>query len=274
MPDSPLERLDIRGGRLGVNLGSGAVQSAVRADEGLDLVADSGHGGLLRLALPLDGYGSHYLETGTHGDPAVERLPDGLRLVFPRLASDHVSVPVRVELELRSAPEGLVVSARVHNGSDLPIPQVAFPQLLGLAGLPGDEAARVGLRASAAGQPPRIAVTGSDETRLRLSRGTVWPLRQLSMRPDDASFLETPLQRYYGYGAFEFSMKWLDYGDSHGGLHAVLAGPPVCRPGPARRTAGPGSRDDVNLRWLHFPTIAPGESWESGDFVSLLHRTR
>ena len=270
MPDSHLERLDIRGGRLGVNLGSGAVQSAVRAGEQFDLVAGGGHGGLLRLALPLQGYGSHYLETGSHGDPAVERLPDGLRLVFPQLASDHVSVPVRVELELRSALEGLVVSASVHNGSDLPIPQVAFPQLLGLAGLPGDEAARVGLRASAAGHPPRIAVTGSDETRLRLSRGTVWPLRQLSMRPDDASFLETPLQRYYGYGAFEFSMKWLDFGDSRGGLTLYSRDPRYAAQGLLVERPDRG-RDEVNLRWLHFPTIAPGESWESGDFVVLMH---
>ena len=77
------------------------------------------------------------------------------------------------------------------------------------------------------------------------------------MRKDDASFLETPLQRYFGYGAFEFSMKWLDYGDSRGGLTLYSRDPRYTAQGlllerPER------SKDEFALRWLHFPTIAPG----------------
>ncbi|WP_404383040.1 hypothetical protein LL946_17670 [Knoellia locipacati] len=271
MSDGPVEWLDIRGGRIGVHPGTGALVSARLGEDGRQLVERPSGAGLLRVALPVEGYGSHYLEAGVHGAPRVERLPDGLRLVHTELSSEHVTAAVRVEIELRSADEGLVVRARVHNGSDLPIPQVAFPQLLGLGAVPGSDDARVGLRASAAGHPPRISLTGSDETRLRLSRGTVWPLRQLSMRPDDASFLETPLQRYFGYGAFEFSMKWFDYGDSRGGLTMYSRDPRYAAQGllverPDR------TRDEVDLRWLHFPTIGPGESWESGDFVLLLHQ--
>lgn len=270
MPTGAVEWLDIRGGRIGIERATGALHSAALDAGPREFIGRASGSGLLRLAIPLDGYGSHYLEAGVHGAPEIERLSDGIRLVHPELVSEHTRAAVRVEIDLRSAPEGLVMSARVHNGSDLSIPQVAFPQVLGLHGLRGDDDARVGLHASAAGHPPRISLTGSDETRLRLSRGTVWPLRQLSMRPDDASFLETPLQRYFGYGAFEFSMKWLDYGDSRAGLTMYSRD---------RRYAAQGllverpdrARDDVDLRWLHFPTIEPGQSWESGDFVLLLH---
>ena len=149
----------------------------------------------------------------------------------------------------------------------LPVPQVAFPQLLGLTAGGQDPDARVSLRASPAGPPAarRRDRVGRDAA-VRLSRGTVWPLRQLAMRPDDASFLETPLQRYYGYGAFEFSMKWLDYGDSRGGLTLYSRD---------RRYAAQGlllERPDRSTRRVRpalaaLPHIAPGETWDSGDFV-------
>jgi hypothetical protein len=206
-----------------------------------------------------------------HGRPQVTRSGRGLQLVHTDLASDHHRSRVRVEIDLEAAAEGLVMRARVHNGSDLPIPQVAFPQLLGLRAEGFDPDAKVSLRASPAGHPPRVAVTGSDETRLRLSRATVWPLRQLAMRPDDASFLETPLERYYGYGAFEFSMKWLDFGDSRGGLTLYSRDPRYAAQGILLERLD-RAEDDFGLRWLHFPTIAPGATWDSGDFVLVLHQ--
>ena len=270
MPQSPIEWIDVRGGRVGVDPATGAICSARLGPDGRELVTGASGSGLLRLALPIPGYGSHFLEAGTHGAPEVHREGDTIRLSYPELASPHQRAPIHVEVTLRSAPEGLVVRAVVRNDSDLVVPQVAFPQVLGLAAGGQDPEARVSLHASAAGHPPRVGVTGSDETRLRLSRGTVWPLRQLAMRPDDASFLETPLQRYYGYGAFEFSMKWFDYGDSRGGL-TVYSRDQRYRAQGLLLERPDRFADEFALRWLHFPTIAPGTTWDSGDFVLVLH---
>jgi hypothetical protein len=270
MVTSTTEWLEVRGGRIGIDVATGALRSARLQPGATELVGAQEEAGLLRLALPLPGYGSHYLETGVHGEPEVVREPGVLRLSYPQLGSDHHTARIRVEIELRDRPEGLVLRAQVHNDGDLPVPQVAFPQLLGLSAGGQDPDARVSLRASPAGHPPRVAVTGSDETRLRLSRGTVWPLRQLAMRPDDASFLDTPLQRYYGYGAFEFSMKWFDYGDSRGGLTVYSRDPRYTAQGLLLERHD-RARDEFALRWLHFPTIAPGESWDSGDYVLVLH---
>jgi hypothetical protein len=264
------ERLDIRGGRLGIEPATGALRTAVLAGPDIEFVAGGGFAGLLRVAMPLPGYGSHYLETGVHGAPQIERDGNGLRLVYPELVSAHTVARIRVEVDLRPAQEGLVLRARVHNGTESPLPQVAFPQLLGLAGHGGDPDARLRFRSSTAGHPVHVSVEGADDTRLRLSRDTLWPLHELAMRVDDASFLETSLQKYYGYGAFEFSMKWLDYGDSRGGLtlysrdsRYVTQGLLVERPDRAR--------SEINLRWLHYPTVGPGQTWDSGDFVLLLH---
>jgi hypothetical protein len=270
MSDTPVEWLDVRGGRVGIDPHTGALVSVVR-DDGSHLLCGPGTEGLLRFALPLGDFGSHAVRTGEHGPPRLERTADGITLHYPDLATtDLPETGVSVVIELAARPEGLVIRARVRNEGERPVPQVAFPQLIGLTATGYDPDARVALRASAAGHPPRVAVLGGDETRLRMSRGTVWPLRQLAMRPDDASFLETPLQRYFGYGAFEFSMKWLDWGRAEGGLTLYSRD---------RRYAAQGlfverldrTRDDFALRWLHFPTIAPGEEWDSGDFVVVLH---
>jgi len=247
------ERLSMRGGSIEVDTATGALVAArlggVGAASGRDAMspASTGRTGLLRIALPREDYPSHYLETGAHAAPQVERRHGGLRLVYPELASAYVTVPIRVEVDIEPREEGLVLRAKVHNGSDQVVPQVAFPQLFGLA-----------------------PVGGTESTRLRMSRGTVHPLKQLVLRPDDATLLELPLQAYYGYGAFEFSMKWLDYGDTDGGLTLYSRDPRYRAQGllvdrPDRL------RDDVDLRWLHYPSIAPGQTWESGDFVLLLH---
>lgn len=251
-PDAgPTQRLEIRGGAVELDTTSGALVAAHLGGKApladRDAFSHPGTSGLVRIALPREDYPSHFVETGTHGPPEVERHGTGLRLTYRRLESAHAAVPIRVEVDLDPCDEGLVLRARVHNGTAQHVPQVAFPQLLGLA-----------------------PVGGPDRTRLRMSRGTVHPLTQLTLRPDDATLLELPLQAYYGYGAFELSMKWFDYGDTDGGLTLYSRDPRYRAQGllvdrPDRL------RDDIDLRWLHYPSIAPGETWESGDFVLMLH---
>lgn len=244
-PDDALS-IDARGGRLLLDRATGALVRATSVD-GTEHVDGTDGRGLVRIAVPLPDYPSHYVELGTHGAPEVRERDGFVTLVHERLTTGDADVDVRVEVDLEPAPEGLVLRARVTNRSHLRLPQVAFPQLLGL-----------------------LPVGGADETRVRMSRGTVHPLRDLTMRPDDATFLDIPLQRYYGYGAFELSMKWLDFGSAAGGLtmygrdpRYAAQGLLVERPGRTAQT--------TDLRWVHFPLIEPGETWESGDFVVLLH---
>ena len=69
MTHSPTEWITVRGGRVGVDLATGALRSARLEPDGQELIHGTHDAGLLRLALPLPDYGSHYLETGTHGRP-------------------------------------------------------------------------------------------------------------------------------------------------------------------------------------------------------------
>lgn len=239
--------IDMRGGRIWLDPSSGGLVRATAADA-TEFIAGSGGRGLVRIAAPLVDYPSHYVELGTHGAPAVIEKNGSFTLVHERLKTSYADLDIRVEVDVDPRPEGLVLRTRITNGSDLRLPQVAFPQLLGL-----------------------MPVGGVDDTRVRMSRGVLHPLRDLTMSPDDATFLDIPLQRYYGYGAFENSMKWLDFGAAHSGGLTMYGRDPrysaqgllVERPGRAAET--------TDLRWIHMPLIEPGETWESGDFVVLLH---
>lgn len=239
--------IDMRGGRVVIDPSSGGLVRATAADA-TEFVTGTGGRGLLRIAAPLPDYPSHYVELGTHGAPDLIEKDGTFTLVHERLTTRYADLDIRVEVDVESRPEGLLLRARIINGSGLRLPQVAFPQLLGL-----------------------IPVGGMADTRVRMSRGVLHPLRDLTMSPDDATFLDIPLQRYYGYGAFENSMKWLDFGAAHSGGLTMYGRDPrysaqgllVERPG---RTA-----ETTDLRWIHMPLIEPGETWESGDFVVLLH---
>lgn len=238
--------LDIRGGQVAIDAASGAMLRFTAAN-GTEFSSGAKGRGLLRISAPMPDYPSHFVELGTHGAPTIARDGEGLRITHDRLKTRYADLDIKVEVTLQPTKAGLVMRARVVNNSPLRLPQIAFPQLLGL-----------------------LPVGGHEETRVRMSRGTLHPLRDITMRPDDATFLDIPLQRYYGYGAFEFSMKWLDFGSPVGGL--TLYGRDERYATQALLVERPGRMaETVDIRWIHMPLIEPGESWDSGDFVVLLH---
>lgn len=240
--------LNVRGGSVAIDRATGSLVRAT-ATESVEFAGGTSGRGLVRIAAPLPDYPSHYVEMGTHGAPAIKERDGGLTLVHECLTTQYADLAIRVEVDIDARPEGLVLRARIDNNTDLRLPQVAFPQLLGL-----------------------LPVGGIEDTRVRMSRGTIHPLRDLTMSPDDATFLDIPLQRYYGYGAFENSMKWLDFGATEsGGLTMYGRDPRYAAQGLLVERPG-REAETTDLRWIHMPLIEPGESWESGDFVVLLHR--
>lgn len=241
------EQLQLPNGAVEVDPQSGGLAALHLTEPETSFVARPSTAGLLRFALPLSHFPSHHVEVGTHGAPTIERRDDTLTLTYETLTTSEGTFPVRVEITLMAAPDGLRLRARVHNGGSDVIPQVCFPQLLGLG-----------------------AIDGAEETRIQLSRGQVWPLLELTARPDDARFLQIHLQRYIPRGSGIHNMKWLDYGSSQRGFSLyreetrdVTQGLLVDRPD--------RMDDQINLSWVHFPFIQPGETWDSGEFVLLPH---
>lgn len=213
---------------------------------GYDLVAVEHATSLLRLAIPVEGYAAHWVEVG--GSPSrVERDGGTVRMVFDSVQSQHADLPVHVDIDATPTADGLVLRARIRNDSDLEIPQVVFPQLTGLV--------------PRAPQAPM---------RLQLAGRCLRPFEELVMRPDDLSFLEVPLQEYIYYGSLDMTMKWLDVGDADAGLTVYGRSSRYTTQGLlAERPDRDAER--LNLRWAHYPPLAPGQSWDSEDVVLLPH---
>jgi len=243
-----MHQVNVLDGLVEVDPVSGGLAAVHLTEPDTSFISRPTGAGLLRLALPRSDYPAHFVEVGTHGRPAVEVLADGgMRLRYDGLTTVDGPIPIQIELDLSPAADGLHLRARVHNGGTDPIPQVIFPQLLGLA-----------------------AIDGVDGTRIQMGSGKMLPLRELAMQPDDAHYLDLRLQRYIAYGKNMHTMKWLDYGSARCGLSLyaqdmrdTVQGLLVVRPDRAN--------DRIDLGWVHYPFIQPGETWDSGDFVLLVH---
>lgn len=244
--DATSLRLPVGAGVLTLDPRSGAVLSLRHGDRQF-ILPGTGPGGLLRIAAPRDDYPGHHLEVGDHSPVVVEPITDGVRLTYLTLHSDRGEVPIQVQLTLQAESTGLVLRARVRNDSDHLLPQVVFPQILGLRDVSGDRA-----------------------TRIQLARIRLQPFRDLALRVDDLWWVDWPAQQYLPYGSGEFAMKWLDIGDRQSGVTLYGRDRRYTTQGVVLDHRGP-TTELVDLRWAHYPFIAPGESWDSGDFVLLTH---
>src|SRR5680860_1660425 len=241
------ESIIIANGRVDIETTTGAISAIHLEEPRTEFVREPSGAGLLRIAAPLEHYQSHFLETGTHGKPKITRDGDGITLRYDSLESNEGSFPIQLESRWRPPDDGLVISAQVHNGWTEPIPQVIFPQLMDLE-----------------------AVAGTDGTRLQLGRHRAMPFQELVMEPDDVPWLDRWLTHYFPYAAPEFNMKWLDYGDHNRGLTLFSRNTRHVTQGLFMQRVDRFT-ERLHLRWLHYPFIDPGGTWESGDYVLLLH---
>lgn len=235
----------LHAGDLEMDVDSGGSVRSVR-HRGREFMHPEGGGGLLQMAVPLDEYPGHTFRLEEqHAE--IEITDDGVIMTWQRLQTAHADLQIGVEITVRSTARGLALRAIVQNHSNVTVPQIAFPQLLGLSGL-GD---------------PR-------STRLQLARHRVRPFVELAMRVDDLWWVDHKSQMYVPYGRGEFAMKWLDFGDEVSGLtlygtdtRYTTQGLVLDKPSPVM--------DSLDLRWVHYPFIGPGETWDSGDYILVGH---
>jgi hypothetical protein len=154
---------------------------------------------------------------------------------------------VETEVKILPAPDGksVVLSCRVANRSERPVERVQFPDLRGLRPFGGKQAME-----------------------LRFALGVVnpfaGPVRPAGRAPFYPPFVwrSFPAEPIYQMN----TLRWLDLGTLAGGL-SVFQRKWIEEPRPAiltrRSEADP---DDLRVVWQHDQPIAPGASWESGEF--------
>ncbi len=220
---------------------------------GVVLEATRERSGLLDIAYPIRQFTPLRLASRFS---MAEVIPEekSVSIRYESLGASRTNFPlpegrVSGQVTVRSADDGrsVIFSCRVENHSQSPIPQILFPDLWGLT--------------------PSNGVQG---TELRLARGVVRPFAVPFYDPESAPpyYERTGWKLYYAEGGYyaENALRWLDFGGLRGGL-SVFQRKWATDDRPDVLTYR-AQRDPMHLRlaWQHTGLIAPGQSWESGEF--------
>lgn len=164
---------------------------------------------------------------------------------FSRAATSKGDVETEVAIRPASDGKSVILSCRVANRSDQPVARVQFPDFRGLR-----------------------PFGGRDEMELRFALGVVnpfaGPARPAGRAPYYPPFVwhSFPAEPIYQMN----TLRWLDLGTVAGGV-SVFQRKWIEEPRPAILTRrSEADADDLRMVWQHDQAIAPGASWESGEF--------
>lgn len=228
----------------------------------LEITPDAQSGALLRISHPSTGvvlettrelgglisvsYGGRRLEPA--GSKAViVRSENSVTITWDALGGTMPDGKVIAEVTVKPAPDerSVILSARVKNEAEKPISQVLFPDLKGLR---------------PSGDPKAME--------LRMAMGAVNPFAH-PVRPEGRARYYPPFvwQRFPFEPIYQMhSLRWMDLGSLTGGLSIFQKkwnDEPVPSLVTRRLEADP---DWLELGWQDSRTIAPGQTWESGEY--------
>jgi hypothetical protein len=253
--DAEVVNVSLNGLDIGIDGDSGSIVSLRSPYAGEMLTARPDAAGVLDVAYPTETFAPMRLAS-RFSHVRIERGANEVTLMWDRLGASRPTLPlpsgdVRATVRIRADADGrsIVFSAHIRNDSKAPVPQILFPDLWGL-------------------QP----FEGVEHTRLRLAREVIRPFEGPVASEEGAPFYATkgaPLawKEYPAGGYYNAnSLRWLDFGGFRAGLSVfqkkwgTFDWPNVI----TRRT----EHDPLSLHlaWEHRETIAPGQSWDSGEF--------
>jgi hypothetical protein len=251
-------KVRLNGLDLAIDEVTGSLVNIAYPSAGVILEARPDTASLLDVAYPVESFPALRLAS-RFSKATVTRGANELMIVWDSLGPSRTTVAlpsgqVKARVGIRAADDGrsVIMTCRIENQSGAPVPQILFPDLVGLKPFDGVEG-----------------------TKLRLARGVVEPFQE-PLRPSEEGFyyyFQLGWKRYPAGGYYsENALRWLDYGSLRNGLSIFQKKwetedrPDILT---ERREADPMS---LRLVWEHRPTIAPGHAWESGEFWFTPHR--
>ena len=247
--------LQLNGIEIRLDTDTGAIVRIAYPGVGTILEASGDKAGLIELAYPLPEFEPLRLAS-RFSEARIEANDQKVTIHYDRLgpsrkAFNHRS-DVSATVTLKAADDGksVIFSCRVHNRSDQPVPQVLFPDLAGL-----------------------LPTAGEADTQLRTCGTVISPWREMRSSPSgqfwvqDRDVVVLKPGRLLGNMVF----RWLDLGSSKGGISMFAK-----RWGwdPLNSVYADMYQRTMRLRlmWEHADEIAPGQTYESGEFWLTPHR--
>lgn len=244
--------LEINGLEIRLDETNGNIVRLAYPEVGVFLDVEKSAAGLLDLAYPISTFSPLRLAPRfskaviTREDAGVTIVWDSLSSSRPNLKTSEGKISARVMIRAADDGRSVVLSCRIENHSVVPIPQVLFPDLHGM-------------------QP----IEGMENTRLRLSKGVAAPFAGPVSPPDKAPFyIDRGLVTYYDDEYYSLhALRWHDYGGYRGGL-SMFQKEWGLEHGRSRIRTSRTEADPASLRllWDYMEEIAPGKTWESGEF--------
>lgn len=246
-------QVHLQGLEIGIDEATGSIVSLASPATGLILAARPESAGLLDVAYPVNSFAAMRLASRFSQAPSVQQSSQEVVIKWAKLGASrpNLALPggeVSATVTLRAAGDGksVIFTCRIENGSQAAIRQELFPDLWGMK--------------------PYAGIEG---TRLRLARGVVEPFAEPTKPPYSAPFYADDLGwKSYRAGSYynENALRWLDYGGYSSGLSVFQRkwGTPDWPDVLTHRS----EHDPMSLRlaWEHKQEIAPGQSWDSGEF--------
>jgi len=214
------------------------------------VVMENVSGDWFRMTVPLEGAPANLFEASDFQSVQCVQTEDGLEWTYGDLVKDGTPYAIRAKVNLHSnnVKKEHTVQLYLENDTDLTIPQVMFPSLNNVGR---------GLR--------------HDRTHFVLARNSFEAFNVLRMDPDEVTFYDLPLKKFYTYPfSFDFSMKWFDIHDGDIGLSVYskdlssdLQGIHIERPS--------RNSDFLRIDWVSFPNMEAQTSWTSCEYVLHAH---
>jgi len=263
----PETQITLNGLDLTVDNASGAIIRMEVPGLGVLLDTTPDLGSLIDMAYPVSRFDPLRLATRFSTGVSVEKQDDALRIHIPSLGYSRpgyeVDGFVAAEVDIRASEDGrsVIMQCRIENNSDNAVPQVLFPDFMGLLDFVGDQS-----------------------TEFRTCGFVSKPFAQLKTPPGGScgyngdpsvAGIEYSPGDYMGTSATV--LRWMDFGGLEGGFSLF----------PKLWSWGPNgewpifdkfflklNQDSGKLRlaYAHKVMIAPGEAWMSPEFYLTPHK--
>lgn len=249
----------LNGLRFEFDASSGAILKMSHAATGTILHTSRDSAGLVDMAFPLPEFEPLRMASRYSKNAKIITSENSVTIHWDELGASRTfpkySGKISATVILKADPDGQVVtlSCKVKNGTDKSIPQIIFPDFIGI-----------------------LPFNGIKETEFRTGGGSVKPFVDMQVGDHDTFFASDGSLKRYRYGFVMDGrgpiIKWMDIGGRNSGL-SIYAKNWGVNGGFSENIYLKLSELTQKLRFMHTLslTIEPGADWQSAEFVLNAH---
>jgi len=214
------------------------------------------YAGLVDLAYPRDDFEPLRLASRYSKGARIDKSADRVTVTWDKLGPSRpfdIEGKVTVKVTIKALPDGqsILLQCEIDNQSSMPVRQVLFPDLIGLAPFAGEH-----------------------QTMLRSGGFVIRPFQRLvpNFRGGFYPSIGSEVLEYSGGAGFnKVITRWLDFGSLTGGI-SIFPRVWVHAPNTKVRLHRTETHKTLRISWMHDIRIDPDKQWTSFEYVLTPHQ--